>query len=57
MCVNAAAIPMTLGVGCNGHTGLVMDAAVYDNVSTTAYASPTEPGIYAQHRPDDLEAA
>ena len=34
-----------------------MDAAVYDNVSTTAYASPTEPGIYAQHRPDDLEAA
>ena len=33
---NASAIPTTLGGGHNGHIGLIMDAALYDNVSTTA---------------------
>ena len=44
---NAAAIPETLGVGRNGHIGLLMDAEVYANVSTTAYTRPTEPGPIA----------
>ena len=41
---NAAVVPMTLGGGLNGNIGIIMDAAVYYNVATTAYARPTEPG-------------
>ena len=29
------------------------DTSVYANVSTTAYARPTEPGPYTQHGPGD----
>ena len=46
---NAASIPTTLGGGRNGHIGLLMDVAVYDNAATTSYARPTDPGPYAQH--------
>ena len=34
-----------------------MDAAVYTNVTTTAYAIPTEPVPFAQHGPGDSTAA
>ena len=34
-----------------------MDAAVYANVATTSYATPTDPGPYAQHGPCDSAAA
>ena len=54
---NAAAIPKMLRGGCNGHIGLLIDASVYGNVATKAYASPTEPVPYAQHGPGDSEAA
>ena len=44
---NAAAILETLGGGRNDHIGLLSDAEVYANVSTTAYTRPTEPGPIA----------
>ena len=53
---NVAAIPMMLGEWRNGHIGLLMDAAVYDNVTTTAYARPTDSGPYAQHGTGDSGA-
>ena len=34
-----------------------MDAAVYANVATTSYATPTDPGPYAQHGPGDSAEA
>ena len=34
-----------------------MDAAVYDTVTTMAYARPTGPGPYAQHGPGDSASA
>ena len=40
MYTNAAAIPTMLRGGHNGHIGLLVDASVYANVATTAYASP-----------------
>ena len=54
---NAAAIPMTLGGGRNGHISLLTDVAVYSNVDTTAYARSTEPGSYTQHGPGASAAA
>ena len=48
---------MTLRGRRNGHIGLLMDTAVYANVATTAYAKPTEPGPYSQHRPGESAAA
>ena len=54
---NSAAIPTTLRGGRNIHIGLIMDAAVYANVSTTAYARPAEPGPYTEHIPGDSVAA
>ena len=53
---NSASIPTTLGGGRNGHIGLLMDAVVYDNVATTDYAIPTEPGPYAQQGPGESVA-
>ena len=50
---NVAAIPTEIGGGINGPIGLIVDEVVFANVATTAYASPTEPGPYAQHRPGD----
>ena len=35
----------------NSHISLLMDAAVYDNADTTAYAKPADPGPFAQHGP------
>ena len=46
---NSAAILTTLRGGHNGHIGLIMDASVYANFTTTAYARPMEPDPYAQH--------
>ena len=54
---NAAAILATLRGGRNGRIGLIMDASVYANVSTTEYLRPTEPLPYAQHGPDNSAAA
>ena len=54
---NSDAIPTTLGVGSNGRIGLIMDAAVHDNISTMAYTRPTDPGPYVQHGPGDSAAA
>ena len=54
---NASATPTTLGGERNGHIGLIMDTAVYDNLLTTAYARPPEPGPYVQHGPGDSAAA
>ena len=54
---NVAAIPMMLGEWRNGHIGLLMDAEVYDNVTTADYARPTDPGPYAHHGPDNSAAA
>ena len=54
---NAVAIPTTFGGGCNGHIGLITDAAIYATISTTAYARPTKPCPYAQHGPGNSAAA
>ena len=54
---NAASIRSTLGEGRNGLIGIIMEGAVYANVSTTAYTRPTEPGPYKQHGQGDSAAA
>ena len=55
MYANEAAIPTTLEGGHNGHIVLLMDASVYSDVATTAYARPKDPGPYAQHGPGNSE--
>ena len=55
--VNAAVIPTTLRGGQNGHTGLIMDTAVYESVATNGYTRPTETGPYAQHGTSNTAAA
>ena len=53
---NVAATPKTLGGRHNGHIGIIMGTAVYDNVSTTAYTRPMELGPYTQHGLGESEA-
>ena len=54
--VNAADILTTIGGGRNCNAGLIMDAAVYDNILVTTYTISTEPGPYATHRASDTAA-
>ena len=54
---NSATIPTALRRRRNGHIDLLTDAAVYANVATTAFAWPTDPAPYAQHRPGNSAAA
>ena len=52
---NTAAIPTSFGGGggCNGHIGLLMDAAVYEDMATTRYTRPIYTVPYVQHGPGD----
>ena len=56
MYINAASILTTLGGGRNRHIGLIIDAALYANASTTSYAKPTNPVPYAHRGPGDSAA-
>ena len=56
--VNTATVPMMLGGwGGGDHIVILMDASVYENVSTTRYTRLTNPVPYAQHGPGDTAAA
>ena len=43
---NAASLHAYTGGGKHGHVGLIMPAKLYETLSSTPYATPTDPGLF-----------
>ena len=52
---NAASLHAYTGGGKHGHIGLIMPATLYAILSSTAYATPTDPGEFPEDYTNEAE--